>query len=227
MFLSQSLLTLVCFLGISLINGPSLTSPPPSHPATSFTAVVHVYMYGRWSGMGKGHNTQNTQGEGACKQFIPRATTLNNCRGHYSRILCTVVLLLLAEGRGQVITLGILPVFVTQCPYPQCRPLFYPYCFYSRSRPVVFNWVQFCPCSQGLFGNVYKHFSCHNLEEHLVGRGSGMLPNVLQCIGQHPLQRMIPPQISIVLRWRNWLQRSPSVFPPFPSIIHSNVAYSL
>ena len=96
----------------------------------------------------------------------------------------SAVVLLLAGRRGQVGTLAILPMFVTQCPYPHCRPLFYPSCFYSTSRPVVLNWVQFYPCPQGLFGNVYKHFQLSQPAGTSSGWRPGMLLNVLQYTGQ-------------------------------------------
>lgn len=85
-------------------------------------------------------------------------------------------------GKGAVDNLGNPASIFNPVPIPHCGPLFYPYCFYSKPRPVVFNWVQFCPCFQGLFGNVYKHFSCHNLEEHLVGRG---VRNTAKCPTVH------------------------------------------
>lgn len=160
------------------------------------------------------------------KQFIPRVTTLNNCRGHYSCILCTA-LLLLAEVRGQLITLGILPVFLTQCPYP-IVDLFFTLTVFTLSLGQQFSTgCSFAPASRDYLAmstNISVVITWRSIQQV---EGSGILPNVVHCIGQHPPQRMIPHQISIVLRQRNSVQRSPSVFPPFPSIIQSIVAYSL
>lgn len=58
---------------------------------------------------------------------------------------------------------------------------------------------------QGTFGNVWEHFWVPQMGVLLASSGwrSGMLFNILQCMGQTPLQRIIQAKMPIVRRVGN------------------------